>query len=179
MAKRGRKGGSSAARSAAAKKGWETRRRGGGAAKGKGKTKATAPSSSTISNRQQIINDRKRAIRKKLRLEKNVGYNRNADKVRYMNSQNKTASTANGFAGKGSKAARRAAQVTAKAAQAKRSKQFSSKVAPNTAKAKYKAARSAVRELKMYRGGKTDATVKKAEAKVRRMERGRRASRSR
>ena len=81
--------------------------------------------------------------------------------------------------GKGNKAARRAAAVQAKAAQASRAAQFSRKAAPNTAKQKYKAARSAVRELKMYRGGKTDATVKKAQARVARMEKGRRSSRAR
>jgi hypothetical protein len=54
-----------------------------------------------------------------------------------------------------------------------------SKAAPNPAKEKYKAARSQVRELKMYRGGKTDATVKKAEAKVKRMEKTRKSSRAR
>lgn len=54
-----------------------------------------------------------------------------------------------------------------------------SKAAPNTAKQKYKAARSQVRELKMYRGGRTDAVVKKAEAKVKRMEKKRKSSRAR
>lgn len=54
-----------------------------------------------------------------------------------------------------------------------------SKAAPNTAKQKYKAAASKVRELKMYRGGRTDATVKKAQATVKRMERSRRSSRAR
>ena len=54
-----------------------------------------------------------------------------------------------------------------------------SKAAPNAAKEKYKAARSQVRELKMYRGGKTDAVVKKAEAKVKRMEKSRRSSKAR
>ena len=53
------------------------------------------------------------------------------------------------------------------------------KAAPNTAKQKYKAAASKVRELKMYRGGRTDATVKKAQATVKRMERSRRSSRAR
>lgn len=81
--------------------------------------------------------------------------------------------------GKGNKAARRAAAVQAKAAQASRAAQFSRKAAPNTAKQKYKAARSAVRELKMYRGGRTDATVRNAQARVTRMERGRRSSRAR
>lgn len=54
-----------------------------------------------------------------------------------------------------------------------------SKAPANAAKQKYKAAKSAVRELKMYRGGRTDATVKKAAAKVARMEKTRRALRSR
>ena len=54
-----------------------------------------------------------------------------------------------------------------------------SKAAPNKAKQKYQAARSEARELKMYRGGKTDAVVKKAEAKVARMEKKRRSSRAR
>jgi hypothetical protein len=81
--------------------------------------------------------------------------------------------------GKGNKAARRAAAATAKAAQTARTRQFSSKAAPNTAKAKYKAARSQVRELKMYRGGKTDATVKKAQARVSRIEKSRKSSRAR
>lgn len=79
----------------------------------------------------------------------------------------------------GGKVGSSAQQKKAAAAQATRNKQFSSKAAPNTAKEKYKAARSQVRELKMYRGGKTDATVKKAAAKVARMERTRRSSRAR
>jgi len=54
-----------------------------------------------------------------------------------------------------------------------------SKAAPNKAKEKYQAARSEARELKMYRGGKSDAVVKKAEAKVARMEKKRRSSRAR
>jgi hypothetical protein len=54
-----------------------------------------------------------------------------------------------------------------------------SKAAPNKAKQKYQAARSEARELKMYRGGKSDAVVKKAEAKVARMEKKRRSSRAR
>jgi hypothetical protein len=54
-----------------------------------------------------------------------------------------------------------------------------SKAAPNKAKEKYRAARSEARELKMYRGGRTDAVVKKAEAKVARMEKKRRSSRAR
>jgi hypothetical protein len=45
-----------------------------------------------------------------------------------------------------------------------------SRAAPNKAKAAYKAATSQVRELKMYRGGKSDRVVKNAEAKVKRME---------
>lgn len=53
-----------------------------------------------------------------------------------------------------------------------------SKAAPNKAKAAYKAARSKVREMKMYRGGKTDQAVKTAEAKVRRMEASRGAKKS-
>jgi hypothetical protein len=79
----------------------------------------------------------------------------------------------------GGKTGTRTQQKKAAAAQADRTKQFSSKVAPNTAKEKYKAARSQVRELKMYRGGKTDATVKKAEARVARMEKSRKSSRAR
>ena len=47
------------------------------------------------------------------------------------------------------------------------------KAAPNAAKAAYKAATSQVRELKMYRGGKTDQTVKNAQAKVKRLEKSR------
>ena len=54
-----------------------------------------------------------------------------------------------------------------------------SKAAPNKAKQKYQEARSEARELKMYRGGKSDAVVKKAEAKVARMEKKRRSSRAR
>jgi hypothetical protein len=71
-----------------------------------------------------------------------------------------------------------AAKTPAKGA-AKAKPATMSKAAPNTAKAKYKAAASKVRELKMYRGGKTDATVKKAQATVKRMERSRRSSRAR
>jgi len=58
--------------------------------------------------------------------------------------------------------------MPAKASKAKPAK--TSKAAPNKAKAAYKAATSQVRELKMYRGGKSDRVVKGAEAKVRRME---------
>jgi hypothetical protein len=54
-----------------------------------------------------------------------------------------------------------------------------SKAAPNAAKARYKAATSKVRELKMYRGGRTDATVKNAKAAVSRMERQRGTGRNR
>jgi hypothetical protein len=54
-----------------------------------------------------------------------------------------------------------------------------SKAAPNKAKQKYQEARSEARELKMYRGGKSDAVVRKAEAKVARMEKKRRSSRAR
>lgn len=54
-----------------------------------------------------------------------------------------------------------------------------SKAPANAAKSKYKAAKSQARELRMYRGGKSDAVVKKAEAKVRRMESSRRSSRAR
>jgi hypothetical protein len=67
-----------------------------------------------------------------------------------------------------------AAAPASKAAPAKMSK-----AAPNKAKQKYQQARSEARELKMYRGGKTDAVVKKAEAKVARMEKKRRSSRAR
>ena len=70
--------------------------------------------------------------------------------------------------------AKGAAKAKAKAMPAKMGK-----AAPNTAKQKYKAAASKVRELKMYRGGRTDATVKKAQATVKRMERSRRSSRAR
>lgn len=44
------------------------------------------------------------------------------------------------------------------------------KKAANPAQQKYKAATSQMRELKMYRGGKTDKAVKAAAAKVKRME---------
>jgi hypothetical protein len=40
----------------------------------------------------------------------------------------------------------------------------------NPAKAKYRAATSKVRELQMYRGGRTDATVRNAQRAVKRME---------
>ena len=70
-----------------------------------------------------------------------------------------------------------AAKPAAKAAKAAPAK--TSKAAPNKAKQKYQAARSEVRELKMYRAGKTDAVVKKAEAKVARMEKKRKSSRAR
>jgi hypothetical protein len=48
-----------------------------------------------------------------------------------------------------------------------------SKAQVSAAKAKYKAATSKVRELKMYRGGKTDATVRNAQRAVTKMERTR------
>lgn len=54
-----------------------------------------------------------------------------------------------------------------------------SKAPASKAKQAYQAARSQVRELKMYRGGRTDATVKKAAAKVARMERNRGVSKPR
>ena len=54
-----------------------------------------------------------------------------------------------------------------------------SKAPVSKAKQAYRAARSQVRELKMYRGGRTDATVKKAAAKVARMERSRGVSKPR
>lgn len=77
-------------------------------------------------------------------------------------------------------AAKGGAKAPAKgAAKAKAMPAKMSKAAPNTAKQKYKAAASKVRELKMYRGGRTDATVKKAQATVKRMERNRRSSRAR
>jgi hypothetical protein len=44
------------------------------------------------------------------------------------------------------------------------------KAAPNKAKQAYKAAKSQAREMRMYRGGRTDAVVKAAERKVARME---------
>lgn len=84
-------------------------------------------------------------------------------------------SVAKGAANGAAKApAKGAAKAKAKAMPAKMGK-----AAPNTAKQKYKAAASKVRELKMYRGGRTDATVKKAQATVKRMERSRRSSRAR
>jgi len=75
------------------------------------------------------------------------------------------------------KAAAAPAKAPAKAAAKPAAKM--GKAAPNPAKQKYQAARSQVRELKMYRGGKTDAVVKKAEAKVTRMEKKRKSSRAR
>jgi len=54
-----------------------------------------------------------------------------------------------------------------------------SKAAPNAAKQSYKAAKSQVRELKMYRGGKTDQTVKNAQAAVKRLEKSRGTTRTR
>jgi hypothetical protein len=54
-----------------------------------------------------------------------------------------------------------------------------SKAPASKAKQAYQAARSQVRELKMYRGGRTDATVKAAAAKVARMERSRGVSKPR
>ena len=56
---------------------------------------------------------------------------------------------------------------------AKKATSKMSKAPVSKAKQAYKAATSQVRELKMYRGGRTDATVKKAAAKVSRMERSR------
>lgn len=54
-----------------------------------------------------------------------------------------------------------------------------SKAPANKAKQAYKEATSKVRELKMYRGGRTDSTVKNAAAKVKRMERSRGVSKPR
>jgi len=54
-----------------------------------------------------------------------------------------------------------------------------SKAAPNAAKQAYKAAKGQVRELKMYRGGKTDQAVKSAQAKVKRLEKSRGTTRTR
>lgn len=68
----------------------------------------------------------------------------------------------------------RAAAPAARKAPAKMGKK-----AANPAQQKYRAATSQVRELKMYRGGKTDATVKAAAAKVKRMESKRMAGGSR
>lgn len=80
----------------------------------------------------------------------------------------------------GSGTKRSAAKAPAAAAPAsKPAPARTSKAAPNKAKQKYQAARSEARELKMYRGGKSDAVVKKAEAKVARMEKKRRSSRAR
>jgi len=67
------------------------------------------------------------------------------------------------------------AQATAAKARPART----SKAPANAAKQAYQAARSQVRELKMYRGGRTDATVKAAAAKVARMERSRGVSKPR
>lgn len=67
----------------------------------------------------------------------------------------------------------------AKAAMAKAKPAKMSKAPVSKAKQAYQAARSQVRELKMYRGGRTDATVKKAAAKVARMERSRGVSKPR
>ena len=54
-----------------------------------------------------------------------------------------------------------------------------SKAPTNAAKQAYKSARSEVRELKMYRAGKTDKVVKAAEAKVKRLEKSRGLSKTR
>ena len=80
-----------------------------------------------------------------------------------------------GGSGRTSKA--KAAAPAAKPAAAKPAKM--GKAAPNAAKAAYKAATSQVRELKMYRGGKTDKTVKNAQAKVNRLEKSRGTTKTR
>jgi hypothetical protein len=74
---------------------------------------------------------------------------------------------------------KRSATKAAAAPASKPAPARTSKAAPNKAKQKYQEARSEARELKMYRGGKSDAVVKKAEAKVARMEKKRRSSRAR
>jgi hypothetical protein len=121
------------------------------------------------------VAERKRAINKQVgELRRNGGgLNRLPAKTRYINSQNATARAETGFRGKGSKAARRMANGGAKPKAAPKpapKPAKTSKAAPNKAKAAYKAATSQVRELKMYRGGKSDRVVKNAEAKVKRME---------
>ena len=142
-------------------------------------------------NRQQAISDRKRAINKELRTGPQ-GYNANATKRRYMQSQNAASRAAGSSRGKGSKAAQKAATMQAKAAQTARAKTFSGKAAPNKAKAAYKAATSKAREAKMLAGGRTSArglgkrqdagaqrirasvkAVQAAQAKVRAMEKKR------
>jgi hypothetical protein len=81
----------------------------------------------------------------------------------------------------GSTTAKRASasMPTAKSAKPSMKSAKTSKAPMNKAKEAYKAAKSQVRELKMYRGGKTDQVVKNAQAKVKRLEKSRGTSKSR
>lgn len=200
MAKRKGGGGN---RSAAAKKGWETRRRNAGAG-GKGKSKATAPSKASSGKggkpaKSTLWNGREgQAVRTANRVAAKViatagGKDRSARAqvsaatarraADYLTAKAKTgkepAKRRGGLTSNANLVAMRAAQgrMARKANPAKPAK--TSKAPANAAKSKYKAAKSQARELRMYRGGKSDAVVKKAEAKVKRMERTRRASRAR
>lgn len=170
MAKRGRKGGSSAARSAAAKKGWETRRRGGAGAAGKA-SKPTKASKGTVAQR-------KAALVKQVSSNALAGRANSKAARSYVRAQQGEKMRMQG-GGKGNKAAKRAAAVTAKAAQTARAKQFSGKAAPNKAKANYKAAKSKARKLSWLNGTSYAGKAKNAVARVKRMESSRRASRSR
>jgi hypothetical protein len=78
---------------------------------------------------------------------------------------------------KGKRSTWRSAPAASKPAAKKPAKM--SKAPVTKAKAAYKAATSKVRELKMYRGGRTDAVVKAAQARVARMEKNRGVSRKR
>jgi hypothetical protein len=73
---------------------------------------------------------------------------------------------------------RKPLKSTPKAAAPKRPAK-TGKAPASAAKAKYKAATSKVRELKMYRGGKSDQTVRNAQRAVSRMERQRGTGRNR
>lgn len=82
------------------------------------------------------------------------GKKTSSSRTSYVRSQQQAKMAASSGRGKGSKAARKAATVQAKAAQSARSKAFSSKASPNKAKAAYKAATSKAREAKMLAGGR-------------------------
>ena len=164
MAKRRGGGGN---RSAAAKKGWETRRRGGGA---KSKSKAT-PKTTTARGRARTAEASARAAVK-------AGGGTKATRSLLTAQRARDFYKATGTGTKRSKSGGSAGSKPA-ASMVKGRPAKMSKAPANPAKQKYQAAKSAARELRMYRGGRTDATVRSAEAKVKRMESKRRSSRAR
>lgn len=131
---------------------------GSGGGKGKGKSKATAPSKSSAG--KSTVAQRKRAMNAQVTASIPLGKSRpgtgkrNPQRERYIGAQNRAAYEASRPAGKGSKAARRAAEVMARSAQATRAKQFSSKSAKNTAaRAAYKEAASKYRSTEKMAAG--------------------------